>query len=83
MSKVTRKTKVVRDDVQEVLMARSTGRCVSDESKVPGQLKSICPQELQSMIAEAAYYRAQSHAFQSNPEQDWFEAEAEINQLLK
>ena len=58
-------------------------KVVNDELKVPRQLGSIPPQERQRMIAEAAYYRAQSHAFQRNPEQDWFEAEAEINQLLK
>jgi hypothetical protein len=33
------------------------------------------------MIAEAAYFRAQNRGFQNgNPQQDWLEAEQEINQ---
>ena len=66
-----------------MIKTSSKMKVVSNESKVPGQLGFISPQERQRMIAEAAYYRAQSHAFQRHPEQDWFEAEAEINQLLK
>lgn len=35
------------------------------------------------MIAEAAYYRAEHRGFQGgDPQQDWLEAEAEINRLL-
>jgi hypothetical protein len=35
------------------------------------------------MIAEAAYYRAQSRNFQSGHEvEDWLEAEAEVDRLL-
>jgi len=34
------------------------------------------------MIAEAAYFRAQSQGFCGNPAQDWLEAEAEIDRTL-
>lgn len=35
------------------------------------------------MIAEAAYYRAEHRGFQGgDPQQDWLEAEAEINRML-
>jgi hypothetical protein len=30
------------------------------------------------MIAEAAYFRAESHQFKSDPVRDWIEAEAEV-----
>ena len=34
------------------------------------------------MIAEAAYYRAESNHFKSDPVRDWIEAEADIAALL-
>jgi hypothetical protein len=34
------------------------------------------------MIAEAAYYRAESNQFKSDPVRDWIEAEADIAALL-
>ena len=40
----------------------------------------LTPEERRRMIAEAAYLRAQNRNFNGgNPEQDWLEAEAEIN----
>jgi len=35
------------------------------------------------MISEAAYYRAEGRGFQGgDPEQDWLDAEAEVDALL-
>ena len=34
------------------------------------------------MIAEAAYFRAESHQFKSDPVRDWIEAEADVAALL-
>ena len=34
------------------------------------------------MVAEAAYYRAESNSFQSDPVRDWIEAEKDIAALL-
>ena len=34
------------------------------------------------MIAEAAYYRAESNQFKSDPVRDWIEAESDIAALL-
>lgn len=40
-------------------------------------------EDLASMIAEAAYYKAEQRGFAGgNPEQDWWEAEKEIEALL-
>jgi hypothetical protein len=44
---------------------------------------AISPEERQEMIAIAAYYRAARHGFSgSTTEQDWLEAEAEVDQAL-
>lgn len=42
----------------------------------------IAPEERHRMIAEAAYYRAQRRRGPASPEQDWLEAEMEIDTLL-
>ncbi|MBZ5640993.1 MAG: DUF2934 domain-containing protein [Acidobacteriia bacterium] len=40
-------------------------------------------EERHTMIAEAAYLKAESRAFQGgSPEQDWLDAEAEIDAIL-
>jgi hypothetical protein len=40
-------------------------------------------QERQALIAKAAYWRAEKRGFQAGHElEDWFAAEAEVNQLL-
>jgi len=47
------------------------------------KVSSITPEQRECMIAEAAYYRAEHRGFQSgDPQQDWLEAEAEIDQML-
>lgn len=44
----------------------------------------ISAQQRHTMIAEAADYRAERRAEgESDPERDWYEAEAEINRLLE
>jgi hypothetical protein len=43
----------------------------------------ITPEQRHQMIAEAAYRRAQKRSFVGgNPENDWYEAEAEIGQIF-
>lgn len=42
----------------------------------------ITREQRYQMIAEAAYFRAQSQGFCGNPAQDWLEAEAEIDRAL-
>lgn len=42
-------------------------------------LPALAPQDRQQLIATAAYLRAEARGFTGgSPEQDWFEAEAEI-----
>lgn len=43
---------------------------------------SLTDEQRYRMIAEAAYYRAESHNFLSDPVRDWIEAEKDISALL-
>ena len=53
-----------------------------EASKGGGEM-SVTPEQRHQMIAEAAYWRAQKRSFvEGNPENDWYEAEEEISQLL-
>ena len=43
----------------------------------------VTSEQRHQMIAEAAYWRAQKRSFMGgNPENDWYEAEAEIGQIF-
>jgi hypothetical protein len=44
---------------------------------------SVSPEQLQHMIAEAAFYRAERQGFQGDPVEDWLQAEVEIEALLQ
>jgi hypothetical protein len=39
------------------------------------------PEERRMLISQSAYLKAERRCFQSNPEQDWLEAEAEFDTL--
>jgi hypothetical protein len=39
------------------------------------------PEERRTLIAQLAYLKAERRGFQSNPQQDWLEAEAEFETL--
>ena len=61
----------------------------TDKSKAGGVVPfntivdTVTPDERQHMIAEAAYFHAEHRAFQGgSPEQDWLQAEVEIDNLL-
>lgn len=44
---------------------------------------NVTPEQRYCMIAEAAYFRAESRGFEGgDPSQDWVEAEAQIDALL-
>ncbi len=47
------------------------------------ELQNIPPEDRARMIAEAAYYRAEHRGFQvGSLENDWFEAEKEVEVIL-
>ena len=48
-----------------------------------GRDMGVTPEQRHQMIAEAAYRRAQQRSFVGgNPEDDWYEAEAEFSQIF-
>jgi hypothetical protein len=51
-------------------------------AKNPGKEVTITGEQRYRMVAEAAYYRAESHQFMSDPLRDWIEAENDIAALL-
>ena len=57
----------------------------SQQESSAGQNKiSVTPEERYHMIAEAAYFRAESRSFvMGDPAQDWLDAEAEIDRILQ
>ena len=61
--------------------AKTTRKSTSVKKTTTGSRKgAVSPEERRHMIAEDAYYRAERRNFQSgSPEQDWLEAEAEID----
>ena len=63
----------------------STASMKSQKDTASGQKKiSITPEERYHMIAEAAYFRAESRSFvMGDAAQDWLDAEAEIDRMLQ
>lgn len=53
------------------------------ETSTDDKHMGVTPEQRHQMIAEAAYRRAQKRSFMGgDPENDWYEAEAEIGQLF-
>ena len=55
----------------------------SAEKKSPAKTGKLSDEQRYRMIAEAAYYRAESCQFKSDPLRDWIEAERDIAILLR
>ena len=50
--------------------------------KTPSKAMVVSDAQRYRMVAEAAYYRAESNQFKSDPVRDWIEAESDIAALL-
>ena len=48
----------------------------------PAKGMKVTDEQRYRMVAEAAYYRAESNQFKSDPLRDWIEAEKDIAALL-
>ncbi len=60
----------------------ATSKVTATKPKAP-KLK-VTPEQRHFMIAEAAYYRAESRGFEGGYEwQDWMDAEAEIERMIQ
>ena len=51
-------------------------------AKILGKAMIVSNEQRYRMVAEAAYYRAESNQFKSDPVRDWIEAESDIATLL-
>jgi len=83
-------------DPSKPTVKKSTPRAVSTKAKGNGEIVTpkkskkaasiiggVTPEQRNQMICDAAYYRAERRGFiGGNSEQDWIEAELEIDQLL-
>ena len=64
-------------------MAISKSDSKRKTSKKVSRLRTVSAEERYSMIAEAAYYRAEQRGFQvAGPVTDWLAAEKEIDERL-
>ena len=78
----TAKPKAVRKPAAPKVPAARAPR-VAGEAVSPVETgMRVSPEERHRMIAEAAYFRAQQRTGPASPEQDWLEAEAEVDTLL-
>jgi hypothetical protein len=50
---------------------------LKSEMKTPASAPT--PEERRRLIAQSAYLNAERHGFQNSPEQNWLEAEAELD----
>lgn len=51
-------------------------------AKRAAKIMNVTDEQRYRMVAEAAYYRAESNQFKSDPVRDWIEAEGDIAALL-
>ena len=59
-----------------------TRSATARKARAKAKAMILTPEERRRMIAEAAFLRAQNRGFSGgNPEQDWLEAEAEIDRM--
>jgi hypothetical protein len=64
-------------------MAKKTSKRSAEPAAPTPIARSVSSEERQRLIAEAAYYRALARGFvNGSPEDDWLQAEQEVNQTL-
>ncbi len=85
-SKVVAKanTAVAKSDVKKPAAPTKAPTVVVPKpvAKVATKAMSVSDAQRYRMVAEAAYYRAESNQFKSDPLRDWIEAESDIAALL-
>lgn len=63
------------------LVAAKTA-AVTPAARSQNKVMVVSDEQRYRMVAEAAYYRAESNQFKSDPVRDWIEAESDIAALL-
>ncbi len=69
--------------VKKPAPAKAAAPRTAAEKKAPASARIVGDEQRYRMIAEAAYYRAESCQFKSDPLRDWIEAERDIAILLR
>jgi hypothetical protein len=80
----TTKTESTPSSVEKTLPPAKTTRPKKSTAKTPASRTEVSPEMRRSMIAQAAYLRAEQRGFTGGNEvEDWLAAEAEVDALLK
>ncbi|MFA7239258.1 MAG: DUF2934 domain-containing protein [Sulfuricellaceae bacterium] len=66
----------------ETAAAKKAAPAQAAENTPVAEAVEITAEQRYRMVAEAAYYRAESNQFMSDPVRDWIEAESDIAALL-
>ena len=78
MKNILHSQKDTPSQVKSQTKAKGTRRVTTGDRNM-----GVTPEQRHQMIAEAAYRRAQQRSFVGgNPEDDWYEAEAEFSQIF-
>ena len=80
--KTTRKVKTPQNTEAAIPACESADSPASAPTSAP-KVEPISPAERHRMIAEAAYYLALKKGPQSDPHENWLEAEAQIDARLR
>lgn len=62
--------------------AKKASPAIAAENTPAVEVMDVSAEQRYRMVAEAAYYRAESNQFMSDPVRDWIEAESDIAALL-
>jgi Protein of unknown function (DUF2934) len=62
--------------------AKKASPTIAAENTPAVEVMDVSAEQRYRMVAEAAYYRAESNQFMSDPVRDWIEAESDIAALL-
>jgi hypothetical protein len=75
-----------RDEARLTDVKVAPGRVIADRATTPGEQPAagiISSEQRHVLIAEAAYFRAESRGFEGgDPVEDWLAAEREVDQAL-
>jgi len=74
--------KTVAKPVKPVAATGKAAKPVAAPAKSAGKGMTVSDEQRYRMVAEAAYYRAESNHFKSDPLRDWIDAESDIAALL-
>lgn len=82
LPKLAKPVAAAKKSVATAKPAASKSTAAKTAPKAAKKTMMVSDEQRYRMIAEAAYYRAESNQFKSDPVRDWIEAESDIAALL-